>query len=114
MMDDSGNLKLNGEEKGTVSDTGKLETLLSAVLKERTEKGVFREGANEIEKTVLLRASGSSKYGDVVKLVDALKGSGADPIVIGLDEPEPVTAVEKLDSGSYDEDDSPGNTNSRE
>lgn len=113
-LDESGSLRLNMEKVGTISDTGKLEALLSDVLKKRSEEGVFREGTNEIEKTVLLKASGSSSYGDVVKLVDALKGSGADPIGIVLDEPKPGPTADTSDLGSYDESEPPDNTNSQE
>lgn len=108
VLDESGNVSINREDFGPISDTLKLENLLSRVIKDRTDQGVFRAGSNEIERTVNLRASGSSRYGDFVKLVDALKGSGAEPIVIALDEPEPLPTLELKAI------DSPDNTNSQE
>ena len=33
-----------------------------------------------IEKTVFIKAPENFKYGDVVKVIDAVKGAGADPV----------------------------------
>ena len=81
-----GRLALNGDNMGVLSDTGKLIDKLSLVFKERENNGVFREGSNEIEKAVFIKVPRSGRYGDFVKLVEAVKLSGADPIVIQIDD----------------------------
>lgn len=114
-LDESGNLKLNNNSAGDVSNTEDLVRRLSKVFKQRKNNNVFRAGTNEVEKTVLLEASGSSSYSDVVKLVDALRGSRAFPIVIlGLDEPKPIPTIEPEDGEPLAEVEYQDNTNSLE
>ena len=60
--------------------------MLVQVFKDREYNGVFREGTNEIEKTVFLKVSKSSKYGDFIKLVEAVKVAGTEPIGIQIDD----------------------------
>ncbi len=86
MLDKDGKLLLNNDEMGTVSDHKKLDDKLREVFKDRENNGVFREGTNEVEKTVYIKAPKSSKYGDFIKLVEAVKGSGAEPIGIQIDD----------------------------
>ncbi len=85
-LENDGRLKLNNEDQGTVSDTKKLEKLLSRIFTEREDTGIFREGTNEIEKTVSVQVAKSTKYGDLIKLVQAVKLSRAEPIGIQMDE----------------------------
>ncbi|MEP6850521.1 MAG: biopolymer transporter ExbD [Acidobacteriota bacterium] len=98
-LENEGKLSLNNEDMGmvsdhnrgpadvgTVGDISRLENKLRQVFKAREMNGVFREGTNEIEKTVFLQASKSTKYGDFIKLVEAVKGSGAEPIGIQFDD----------------------------
>jgi biopolymer transport protein ExbD len=85
-LDEDGRLTLNNDNMGTISNTAKLVDRLSEVFKERENNGVFREDSNEIEKTIFIRAPTSAKYGDFIKLVEAVKLSGANPIVIQLDD----------------------------
>ncbi|MEP6903415.1 MAG: biopolymer transporter ExbD [Actinomycetota bacterium] len=80
-----GTIALNNEEMGSLPNLEKLTDRLSIVFKERENRGVFREGTNEIEKTVFLRVSKSSKYGDFIKLVEAVRAGGAEPIGIQFD-----------------------------
>lgn len=84
-----GTIALNNEPMGTLSDPDNLTAKLSNVFKERENIGVFREGTNEIEKTVFLQVAKSSKYGDLIKLVEAVKLSGAEPIGIQIDNLNP-------------------------
>lgn len=108
-LEGAGNVRLNGEEQGTISDTRNLEKRLSGVLRDRTESGVFRPGSNEIEKSVYVRVSGSAKYSDLVKLIDAVMGAGARPIFIsGLDDPESASAIDS------DKDDLQANSNTNQ
>jgi len=79
-------LKLNNEDMGNVTDTSALQTRLQQVFKDRQDQGVFREGTNEVEKTIFLKAPRSIKYGDVVKVIDAAKVAGAQPIGLQIDD----------------------------
>ncbi len=79
-------LKLNSEELGNVTDPSALETRLRQVFDQRKNEGVLREGTNEVEKTLFIKAPRSVKYGDVVKVIDAVKGAGAAPIGLQIDD----------------------------
>lgn len=79
-------LLLNKENAGDVSDASSLTTQLSEIFKERDNNGVFREGTNEVEKTVFIKSPRSVKYGDVVKVIDAVKLAGAQPIGLQIDD----------------------------
>ena len=39
-----------------------------------------------IEKTVFVKAPRAAKYGDVVKVIDAIKGAGANPVGLQVDD----------------------------
>ena len=41
--------------------------------------------AARIEKTVFIRASRATSYGDVAKVIDGIKGAGGNPIGLQLD-----------------------------
>jgi len=81
-------LRLNTEDIGDVSDTTPLTAKLEEVFKDRESRGVLREGTNEVEKTVFIKAPKSVKYGDVVKVIDAVKLAGAQPIGLQIDDLE--------------------------
>ncbi len=86
VLETDGKLRINSEDVGNISDSKKLEALLGRVFNDRESEGVFREGTNEVEKTVFIKVSKSSKYGDFIKLVNAVKIAGAQPIGIQIDE----------------------------
>ncbi len=77
---------LNNEAYGDVSDTDALGNKLREVFKGRENEGAFREGTNEIEKTVFIKSPKSVRYGDVVKVIDAAKAAGASPIGLQIDD----------------------------
>ena len=79
-------IKLNNEEMGNVTDTEPLTTRLTEEFKKRQDNGAFREGTNEVEKTIFIKAPRSIKYGDVVKVIDAVKFAGAQPIGLQIDD----------------------------
>jgi biopolymer transport protein ExbD len=81
-------LRLNTDDIGDVSDTAPLTAKLEEVFKDRESRGVLREGTNEVEKTVFIKAPKSVKYGDVVKVIDAVKLAGAQPIGLQIDDLE--------------------------
>jgi biopolymer transport protein ExbD len=79
-------ISLNNEQAGSIDDTSALTQRLSDEFKTRTNNGVFREGTNEIEKTVFIKSPTLTRYGDVVKVIDAVKMAGAQPIGLQIDD----------------------------
>ena len=79
-------IKLNNEGKGDTSDTSSLENELIAIFKDRDNNGVYREGTNEIERTVFIKAPKGVKYGEVVKVIDAVKAAKAQPVGLQIDD----------------------------
>jgi biopolymer transport protein ExbD len=90
-------LKLNGltDYLGTVDDPSKLSETLTALFKERKDNHVYREGMltrfdlpedARIEKTVFVKAPRSMPYVNVTMLIDGLKGAGAHPVGLQLDD----------------------------
>ena len=88
-------LKLNNlSDMGTIDDVAPLSAKLRAVFEERTRQHAYRfdmrtrldlpESAR-IEKTVFIKAPRSLRYGEVVRVMDGLKATGADPIGLQLD-----------------------------
>lgn len=86
---DGGKLRLNQDDIGDISNTEPLTARLEETFKDREARGVLREGTNEVEKTVFIKAPRSVKYGDVVKAIDAVKSAGAQPIGLQIDDLEP-------------------------
>ena len=79
-------ITLNNEPFGDVTDTEKLGNRLREIFKDRENNGVFREGTNEVEKTVFIKSPKSIRYGDVVKVIDAAKAAGASPVGLQIDD----------------------------
>jgi biopolymer transport protein ExbD len=89
-------LRLNAlTDMGTVDDVSKLNQKLVALFEERTRNKVYRAEmldrldvpeALRIEKTVFIKAPRSIRYGEVMQVMDGLKGTGAEPIGLQLDD----------------------------
>lgn len=79
-------ITLNNEAAGTVDEPENLTNRLNAIFKEREQNDVRREGTNEIEKTIFIKSPTSIKYGDVVRVIDAVKDAGAQPIGLQIDD----------------------------
>jgi biopolymer transport protein ExbD len=90
-------LKLNGltDYMGTVDDPSKLGETLSALFKERKTNHVYRDDMltrfdlpedARIQKTVFVKAPRSMPYVNVTMVIDGLKGAGADPVGLQLDD----------------------------
>ncbi len=77
---------LNNEDAGNVDDASLLTTKLTQIFKDRENNSVFREGTNEVEKTVFIKAPKAINYGSVVKIIDAAKIAGAEPVGLQIDE----------------------------
>ena len=91
-------LKLNQESMGSVNDTAALSGKLLQVFQLRKELRAYKPGMEsrsdlpedqKIEKTVFVKAPRSLKYGEVVKVIDAIKGAGASPVGLQVDALEP-------------------------
>lgn len=89
-------LKLNHEgDMGTVGDLSKLARRLTSVFDQRTRNRAYRPDminrfdlpdSVRIERTVFIKAPRSLSYGEVVRVMDGLKGTGASPIGLQLDD----------------------------
>lgn len=90
-------LKLNllKDDVGTIDDQSKLTARLVSLFAERTRNRVYRTDMLaridlpervRIEKTVFIKAPRNLPYGEVARLMDGLKATGADPIGLQLDD----------------------------
>lgn len=88
-------LRLNGlTDMGTVDDPFKLSTRLVALFQERKENQAYKPEMllrtelpedQRLQKTVFIKAPAMLNYGDVVKVIDAVKGAGGQPVGLQLD-----------------------------
>ena len=88
-------IKLNQDSLGSVNDTAPLAQKLNLTFKERLSQRAYKIGMenrtdlkdeDRIEKTVFVKAPRAAKYGDVVKVIDAIKGAGANPVGLQVDD----------------------------
>jgi biopolymer transport protein ExbD len=88
-------IKLNQDGLGSVNDTAPLAQRLLQVFQQRKEQRAYKVGMetrgdlkedDRIEKTVFVKAPRATKYGDVVKVIDAIKGAGANPVGLQVDD----------------------------
>jgi biopolymer transport protein ExbD len=88
-------LKLNADSIGSVNDTAPLSQKLLQLFQQRKDTRAYKIGmetrtdlpeGDRIEKTVFIKAPRSVKYGDVVKVIDAIKGAGANPVGLQVDD----------------------------
>ena len=87
-------LKLNQDVMGSVNDPGALSAKLQQTFQQRREQKAYKVGMEtsnlpeeqKIEKTVFVKAPRALHYGDVVKVIDAIKGAGANPVGLQVDD----------------------------
>jgi biopolymer transport protein ExbD len=89
-------LKLNSlSDMGTVDNLSPLSSKLKDVFEERLRNRAYRldliarldlSESQRIEKTVFIKAPRNIPYGEVARVLDGLKGTGADPIGLQLDD----------------------------
>ena len=88
-------LKLNQDSIGSVNDTSALSTRLRQVFSQRKEQRAYKPGMEtavnvpeeeRIEKTVFIKAPRTLRYEEVVKVIDAVKGAGANPVGLQVDD----------------------------
>jgi biopolymer transport protein ExbD len=88
-------IKLNQDAMGSVNDTGFLSQKLTQVFQQRKEQRAYKPGMetrsdvpeqDRIEKTVFIKAPRGLRYEEVVKVIDAIKGAGANPVGLQVDD----------------------------
>ena len=88
-------IKLNQDAIGSVNDPSALAAKLQQVFQQRKEQRAYKVGMESrsdvpedqrIEKTVFVKAPRALRYGDVVKVIDAIKGAGASPVGLQVDD----------------------------
>ena len=88
-------LKLNQDSMGSVNDTAVLSQKLTQVFQQRKEQRAYKPGMetrtdvpeqDRIEKTVFIKAPRGLRYEEVVKVIDAIKGAGANPVGLQVDD----------------------------
>ena len=90
-----GTLRLNSlTDMGTVDDLSPLSAKLRSIFEERTRLRTYRSDMfarldlpehERIEKTVFIKAPRGMRYGEVMRVMDGLKATGATPIGLQLD-----------------------------
>ncbi len=80
---------------GLGNDPANLQKWLTCLFENRTKQHAYKIGmetrsdvplADRIEKTVFVKAPLSVKYGDVVRVINAVKGAGANPVSLQIDD----------------------------
>jgi biopolymer transport protein ExbD len=88
-------IKLNQDSMGSVNDTAVLSQRLTQVFHQRKEQRAYKPGMetrtdlpeqDRIEKTVFIKAPRGLRYEEVVKVIDAIKGAGANPVGLQVDD----------------------------
>jgi biopolymer transport protein ExbD len=89
-------LMLNGiDNMGTVSDTSKLSMMLIELFQKRKQSHDYRYELRDradlpedvrVQKTVFIKAPRSIPYADVVRVLDGIKGAGANPVGLQIDD----------------------------
>jgi biopolymer transport protein ExbD len=88
-------IKLNQDSLGSVNDPTPLAQKLALTFQQRKEQRAYKIGMenrtdlkedDRIEKTVFVKAPRALRYGDVVKVIDAIKGAGANPVGLQVDD----------------------------
>jgi biopolymer transport protein ExbD len=88
-------IKLNQDSLGSVNDPTPLAQKLAVTFQQRKDQRAYKIGMEtrtdlkedeRIEKTVFVKAPRALRYGDVVKVIDAIKGAGANPVGLQVDD----------------------------
>lgn len=91
-LESDSTLRLNKDEgMGSVSEPDALIARLRQVFEERRGNGIpassrDENGIGDTERTVFIKAPRNRSYGDVAKVVDAVKQAGAYPIGLQIDD----------------------------
>jgi len=89
-------LMLNGlSDMGSVNDTSNLSTKLVDLFQQRLQNHVYQDELRDrldlpeemrIERTVFIKAPRSIPYADVIRVLDGIKGAGASPVGLQIDD----------------------------
>jgi biopolymer transport protein ExbD len=89
-------LMLNRQtDMGSVNDTVRLSTTLTDLFGERLRNHAYRDELRDradlpdsvrIERTVFIKAPRSLPYADVMRVLDSIKGAGASPVGLQIDD----------------------------
>jgi biopolymer transport protein ExbD len=91
-----GSLMLNNmSDMGSVNDTSKLSATLSDLFQQRLQNHAYSDRLRDridlpetmrIERTVFIKAPRSLPYGEVVRVLDGIRGAGASPVGLQIDD----------------------------
>jgi hypothetical protein len=90
-VDAARRLTLNGDDLGALDDPRGLTELLTAFFREREVNRAYKPGmeyrsdipeSERIERTVVIVASASLSYGEVLELLSLIERAGASPVVL--------------------------------
>ena len=82
-------------DMGSVNDTSKLSATLSDLFQQRLQNHAYSDRMRDridlpealrIEKTVFIKAPRSIPYGEVVRVLDGIRGAGASPVGLQIDD----------------------------
>ena len=85
----------NLTDMGSVNDTSKLSTTLSDLFQQRLKNHAYSDRMRDridlpdemrVEKTVFIKAPRSIPYGEVVRVLDGIRGAGASPVGLQIDD----------------------------
>jgi biopolymer transport protein ExbD len=85
----------NLPDMGSVNDPSKLSATLSDLFQQRVQNHAYSDRmrdridlpeAMRIEKTVFIKAPRSIPYGEVVRVLDGIRGAGASPVGLQIDD----------------------------
>lgn len=89
-------LMLNGlSDMGSVSDTGKLSATLADLFEQRLKNHAYSNEMRDridlpetarIQRTVFIKAPRAIPYGEVVRVLDGIRGAGASPVGLQIDD----------------------------
>jgi biopolymer transport protein ExbD len=82
---EDGELSLNNELYGSLSDPTSLENKLKQIFKDRADNGVFRQGTNLVETAVFVKLPDNSSVAELMKLVKVIRNAGSDTIGLDID-----------------------------
>lgn len=88
-IDLAGKVTLNLERAGTTDNTKPLVKRLKRIFAKRKQNRVYQPGAEEemrIASAVFVRAPASARYVAVVKVIDAIKSAGGNPVGLQIDD----------------------------
>ena len=88
-IDLTGKVTLNREPAGTTDNTRPLLKRLKRILAERERNRVYAPGGEEemrIAKAVFITAPSSARYAAVVRVINAIKAAGGNPIGLQIDD----------------------------